>query len=108
VTDCPNSENPPSPLFYDNSDTASLSYSGAWSIDTVNGVPNSTIPTPFHATTESGASVSLSFTGGTAVMVKGMVGSENGLYSVVRCSFVFGPACNLNCSVVLGWINEHI
>lgn len=75
-------QNPPSPRFYDNSDTASLFYSGAWSINNVNGVPNSTISAPFHVTTESGASASLSFTGGIAVVVRGMMGSENGLYSV--------------------------
>lgn len=78
-----NSENPPSPIFYDNSNTASLEYSGTWTNGTMNGVPNVTISAPFKQTTSQGASVSLSFGNATAVAVKGMTGLINGLYSVV-------------------------
>ncbi|KAF9469691.1 hypothetical protein BDZ94DRAFT_1243030 [Collybia nuda] len=75
-------ENPPSPIFYDSSNTVSLQYSGTWTTGNMNGVPNTTVSTPFQQTTSQGATVALSFTGGVAVAVKGMTGSTNGLYSV--------------------------
>lgn len=74
-------ENPPSPLFFDNSNTA-VQYNGSWTAVTQNGVPNGTVSAPFRKTTEVGASVSLSFSGASAVVVKGPVSSESGLYSV--------------------------
>ncbi|KAF5385301.1 hypothetical protein D9615_001171 [Tricholomella constricta] len=77
-----NDENYPSPLFYDSSDAAFLRYSGAWTSGLQDGVPNATISAPFQTTTAIGASVSFSFTGGTALAVKGLTGSENGMYSV--------------------------
>ncbi|RDB28438.1 hypothetical protein Hypma_015958 [Hypsizygus marmoreus] len=75
-------ENPPSPLFYDASNTATLVYSGVWTSGVQKGVPNATVSAPFQVTTENGATASLSFTGGNAVAVKGLLGSANGIYSV--------------------------
>ncbi|GLB35761.1 hypothetical protein LshimejAT787_0300490 [Lyophyllum shimeji] len=75
-------ENPPSPLFYASSDTASLLYSGAWTAGQQDGVPNATTSAPYHQTGQVGASVSFSFTGANAVAVKGLVTSDNGVYSV--------------------------
>ncbi|KAF8079037.1 hypothetical protein FPV67DRAFT_92828 [Lyophyllum atratum] len=76
------SENPPSPLFHDSSNTASFLYSGAWAAGMQDGVPNATVSAPFQKTAEVGASVSFSFTGANAVAVKGLASSENGMYSV--------------------------
>ncbi|KAG6851343.1 hypothetical protein H0H93_005741 [Arthromyces matolae] len=71
----------PSPKFYDSNDT-SFVYNGTWSLQTQSGVPNATVTVPFHQTTQENASVSFSFTGADAVVVKGLSDSENGLYSV--------------------------
>lgn len=49
----------------------------------MNGVPNVTVSAPFKQTTSRGATVSLSFANASAVAVKGMTGSANGMYSVV-------------------------
>jgi hypothetical protein len=84
------SENAPSPLFYDSSNTASLLYSGAWTAGMQDGIPNATVSAPFRKTTEAGASVSFSFTGANAVAVKGFTSSENGMYSVVSSLAIFG------------------
>ncbi|KAG5731039.1 hypothetical protein E4T56_gene15573 [Termitomyces sp. T112] len=77
-----NDENPPSPAFYDSTDTKSFVYSGIWTPTTQVGVPNATVTSPFYQTTQVNATVSFSFSGANAVAVKGLASSENGLYSV--------------------------
>ncbi|KAG6846092.1 hypothetical protein H0H87_006456 [Tephrocybe sp. NHM501043] len=60
-----------------------FTYSGSWAAQTQNGVPNATVSAPFHQTTQVDASLSFSFSGANAIVVKGLSSSENGIYSVV-------------------------
>ncbi|GBE77513.1 hypothetical protein SCP_0103880 [Sparassis crispa] len=62
----------PIPVVYNNSDYEVLQYDGTWTVPTVvAGIPNTSDPSPFHQTVQYGSSVSMNFTGASAVIVKG-------------------------------------
>jgi hypothetical protein len=69
-------------VFHDNFDT-SLSYSGQWTTNTVQGIPNNTVTAPFHQTVDAGASAQMNFSSAVAVAVHASTNFGHGLYSVV-------------------------
>lgn len=72
------------PVVYENMNTSALQYNGAWSVQSnVAHIPNDTVSAPFHSTVASGASMSLNFTGATAVTVSGSKTWGHGTYNVV-------------------------
>ncbi|KAJ7911620.1 hypothetical protein B0H13DRAFT_2008975 [Mycena leptocephala] len=68
-------------VFHDNFDT-SLSYSGQWTTNTVQGIPNNTVTAPFHQTVDAGASAQMNFSSAVAVAVHASTNFGHGLYSV--------------------------
>ncbi|KAJ6489915.1 hypothetical protein C8R45DRAFT_1138813 [Mycena sanguinolenta] len=72
----------PTEAFYDNTDTARLTYTGAWSTPSAPGIPNTSVEHPWHETDNS-ASVSMQIgQGAVAVSLWGMTNWGNWIYSV--------------------------
>ncbi|KAJ7770290.1 hypothetical protein DFH07DRAFT_768798 [Mycena maculata] len=71
----------PAQVFYDNSNSA-LAYSGQWTSQTVQGIPNSSVSVPFHQTLNTGASVTMNFANAVALALYASVNFGHGLYSV--------------------------
>ncbi|KAK7023138.1 hypothetical protein R3P38DRAFT_2957713 [Favolaschia claudopus] len=71
----------PTQVFRDNSDSI-FSYSGHWTTDAVQGIPNSSVTSPFHQTLDYGASVIMNFSRAGAIALYGTTNYSNGLYSV--------------------------
>ncbi|KAI0962335.1 hypothetical protein AcV7_001202 [Taiwanofungus camphoratus] len=73
----------PSPVVYDNMDSAVFEYRGNWTVPPLDEqVPNTTHPSPFHQTSTLGSSVTMNFTAGLAVAVHGPRDWGNWLYNV--------------------------
>jgi hypothetical protein len=92
LADVSSSEKKPTQAFYDNSDSA-LSYSGQWSNNTVQGIPNSTVTAPFHQTVDEGASVRMNFSNASAVALYGSTNFGHELYSIVSWFDFFHVGC---------------
>ncbi|KAJ7755055.1 hypothetical protein DFH07DRAFT_822744 [Mycena maculata] len=73
----------PTEAFYDNSDTATLTYTGDWSVASAPGIPNATISAPWHETLAQGANVAMDIgVGAVGVSLYGMANWGNWLYTV--------------------------
>ncbi|KAJ7070617.1 hypothetical protein C8F01DRAFT_1107083 [Mycena amicta] len=74
-------DNPPVELFYDNSDTSVLQYSGNWTVASAPGIPNATVSHPWRQTVEKDASVTMEISGAVGVSIYGMSNWGNWLYT---------------------------
>ncbi|KAJ7109806.1 hypothetical protein C8R44DRAFT_883851 [Mycena epipterygia] len=73
----------PAELFYDNTDTSMLKYSGKWSAANVGGIPNASVSHPWQETYHAGASVAMNIgIGAVGVSLWGLVDWGNWLYNV--------------------------
>ncbi|KAF7303015.1 hypothetical protein MKEN_01264500 [Mycena kentingensis (nom. inval.)] len=74
--------NPPTELFYDNSDTSIFKYSGNWTTRNAEGIPNATVSHSWQGTDVAGSSVSMEFSGAVAVALRGMANYGGWVYTV--------------------------
>ncbi|KAJ6489876.1 hypothetical protein C8R45DRAFT_992047 [Mycena sanguinolenta] len=73
----------PTEAFYDNTDTARLTYTGVWSTPSAPGIPNTSVEHPWHETADNSASVSMQIgQGAVAVSLWGMANWGSWIYSV--------------------------
>ncbi|KAJ6498542.1 hypothetical protein C8R47DRAFT_1068816 [Mycena vitilis] len=63
-------------------DSSSLTYSGTWTNNTLQGIPNNTVTAPFHQTVDAGNSVRMNFSGAVAAALYATTNFGHGLYSV--------------------------
>ncbi|KAF7302161.1 hypothetical protein MIND_00783000 [Mycena indigotica] len=75
-------DNPPAELFYDNSDSSALKYSGNWSTQSAAGIPNATVSHPWQQTTDKVASVSMVVSNAVGVSIYGMANWGGWVYTV--------------------------
>ncbi|KAJ7109800.1 hypothetical protein C8R44DRAFT_800587 [Mycena epipterygia] len=73
----------PAELFYDNTDTSMLKYSGNWSSAHAPGIPNASVSHPWQETFDAGASVTMDIgLGAIGVSLWGLADWGNWLYTV--------------------------
>jgi len=87
-------DNTPAELFYDNTDTSAFKYSGTWSAQNAQGIPNATVSHPWQQTQEKDASVTMDFSDAVGVSIWGMANWGNWVYQVT----LDGTATTLNSS----------
>ncbi|KAJ7259670.1 hypothetical protein C8J57DRAFT_490226 [Mycena rebaudengoi] len=72
----------PTAVFYDNSDSKVLTYTGSWDEITAEGIPNASVTHPFAQTKSGGSKVSMQFSGAVGCAIHGMVNWGDWVYSV--------------------------
>ncbi|KAK7044364.1 hypothetical protein R3P38DRAFT_3176627 [Favolaschia claudopus] len=72
----------PTEAFYDNLDTAHISYSGTWTTPAYSGIPNTSVTHPFHTTDASASATMQIGRGAVGVSLWGMANWGNWVYQV--------------------------